>query len=211
MKPINKKRISNTKSLIAALNLTVTEKEELLLAEFLKKKIIHIVDNKIVYPSLQEIKKKKEEMDKNILKIEKEISFWKGTKNQVERNKALFPITIYFKKNFWRHKIKEMTNKEYKQDVIDTRLNDKILLDPEYSTLFETFLVNPDYRKKLKETVNTSIVYKNSSIGGYSEKKKDFKIKTSEMKLEQLRKQLEEYHGKREVYLKIIEILKKYS
>jgi hypothetical protein len=118
---------------------------------------------------------------------------------------------MFLKKNYWRHKIKEITNKEYKQDVLDSRLTDKVLLDPEYSNLFETFLVNPDYRKKLKETINTSIVYKNNSIGGYSEKKKEFKIKTSEMKIDQLRKQLKESQFKKEMYDKIIEILKKYS
>ncbi len=206
-----KKTITNTKDLIATLKLNLSEKEKEQTTLFFKKKVMHVIDNKIVYPKIEEIKKKEKELSKSISLLEKDLSYWKGSKNEVERNKALFPITIYFKKNFWRHKIKETTNKEYKQDVIDAKLTDKILLDPEYANLFETFLVNPDYRKKLKETINTSIVYKNSSIGGYSERKKEFKIKTSEMKIEQLRKQLDDFYAKKEVQTKIIEIIKKHS
>ncbi len=210
MKP-NTKRITTVKELSETLDLNFSEKEEKLLKYFLKKKIIHIVDKKIIYPGISETKKKQHEIEKNLSKLEKELNYWKNNKNKVERNKKLAPITMFLKKNYWRHKIKEITNKEYKQDVVDSRLTDKVLLDPEYSNLFETFLINPDYRKKLKETINTSIVYKNNSIGGYSEKKKEFKIKTSEMKIDQLRKQLKESQFKKEMYDKIIDILKKYS
>jgi hypothetical protein len=210
MKP-NTKRITTIEELSETLDLNLTEKEIKLLRYFLKKKIIHIANKKIIYPGVSETRKKQIEIEKNLSKLEKELNYWKNNKNKVERNKKLAPITMFLKKNYWRHKIKEITNKEYKQDVLDSRLTDKVLLDPEYSNLFETFLVNPDYRKKLKETINTSIVYKNNSIGGYSEKKKEFKIKTSEMKIDQLRKQLKESQFKKEMYDKIIEILKKYS
>jgi hypothetical protein len=207
----NTKRITTVKDLTEILALKLTEKEDKLLTYFLKKKIIHMTNKKIIYPKLTETRKKENELEKEIKIIEKEINYWKTNKNKIERNKKFAPMTMVLKKNFWRHKIKEITNKEYKQDVIDTRLTTKVLLDPEYNNLFETFLVNPDYRKKLKETINTSIVYKNNNIGGYSAKKKEFRIKTSEMKIEQLRKQLKDKLIKKEMYQKVNEILKNHS
>ncbi len=206
-----KKTISNTQELIKILDLKLTEKEEKQIDFFFKKKVMHVINNKITYPKMDDIRKKENESIKQINDVKKQFNYWKKTKLKVERDRLMFPVNIYFKKDFWRHKIKKMTNKEYKQDIIDTKLTDKILLDPEYKNLFETFLVNPDYRKKLKETINNSIVYKHSQIGEYSERKKVFKIKTSNMKMEQLTKQLNELEIKKEIYSKIIEIIKKNS
>lgn len=206
-----KKRITNYQDLEKIFVIAFSDKEKKMLTDFLKKKTIYITGKKIVYPTPESIKLVLKNLLQEISKIDKSMDFWKSTKNKITRDKKLFPITLYFKKNFWRHKIKEITNKEYRQDVIDTGLNQKILLDPEHQNLFETFLINPDYRKKLKETVNTSIVYKYNSIGMYSKKKKEFKIKTSEMKIKQLIKLKQKFVYKKEIYELLAEIVKKHS
>jgi len=206
-----KKTITDGKDLIIALDLKISDKEEEQINTFLKNKVMHVIDKKITYPKYEDVKKKETELAKQIDHIEKELNYWKNSKSKVQRNQRMMPINMYFKKNFWRHKIKELTNKEYKQDVIDSKLTDKVLLDPEYKTLFETFLVNPDYREKLKETINNSIVYKHSQIGEYSERKKVFKIKTADLKIEQLKKNLIELNIKKDVFSKIIEIIKKHN
>ncbi len=203
------KTITNTKELINALNLKLNEEDIKKIDVFFKKKVMHFENNKIIYPKLDVILGKEKELSENIKELEKEINFWKKNKNKIEMNKRLFPITIYFKKNFWRHKIKEITNKEYRQDVIDAKLTDKILLDPEYKTLLETFIINPDYRQKLKETVTNSIVYKYNGIGLYGDRKKEFRIKTSQLKMKQLKKQIREAKFKRDIFSKIGEIMKK--
>jgi hypothetical protein len=203
------KTITNTKELIDAFNLKVNEEDVKKIDLFFKKKVMHIENNKIVYPKLEVILRKEKELSENIKDIEKEIAFWKKNRNKMKINKKLSPITMYFKKNFWRHKIKELTNKEYKQDVIDTKLTDKILLDPEYKKLFETFIINPDYRQKLKETINNSIVYKHNGIGLYGDRKKEFRINTSQLRIKQLNKQIKEIKIKKEVFSKIYEIMKK--
>jgi len=206
-----KKTITDGKDLIIALDLKISDKEEEQINTFLKNKVMHVRDKKITYPKYEDVKKKEIELERQINQIEKELNYWKNSKSKVQRNQRMMPINMYFKKNFWRHKIKELTNKEYKQDVIDSKLTDKVLLDPEYKTLFETFLVNPDYREKLKETINNSIVYKHSQIGEYSERKKVFKIKTADLKIEQLKKNLIELNIKKDVFSKIIEIIKKHN
>jgi hypothetical protein len=206
---MNKKTITNTKELIEALNINLSENEILQTDNFFKKKVMHFSENKIVYPKIEEIKRKIKEINLEIEKVLLKYNYWNKNKNKLVRNKTLSPFTIYFKKNFWRHKLKEITNKEYKQDVKDTKLNDQILLDPEYHNLFETFLVNPDYRKKLKETINTSIVYRYNQIGDYSKKKKEFKIKTSNMKIDQIKQNLDQLKKKKEIFLTIYKIIKK--
>lgn len=204
-----KKRITNTNDLIEFLNINLNEEEKELVNKFFKKKILHIRKNKIIYPKIQDIKKKKIEIEKKIKDLEKSIKFWDKNINKIERHNVLFPITMYLKKNFWRHKIKELTNKEYKKDVIETKLTDKILLDPEQNKLFETFLVNPDYRKKLKETVNTSIVYRHNNIGQHSDKKRKFRHKTYQLKIDNLNKQLIELKEQRKTYVKMYDIFNK--
>lgn len=206
-----KKTIANTNDLIKNLNLEVSDEYKKALDVFFKKKVMHITDNKITYPKIQDLKKHQEKITTEISNLEGNLSFWKKNKSKIEMDKKLIPITMYFKKNFWRHKIKEFTNKDYKQDVKDTRLSDRVLLDPEYKNLFETFLKNPDYRKKLKETVSTSIVYKQNGIGVYSEKKKNFKIKNSEMKIKEIEKKIENERIKHKIISKIIEIIKNNS
>ncbi len=204
-----KKTITNTNDFVTQLNIELTEDEKNCFDIFFKKKIMHIDNNKIIYPKLTEIKKKITEFDAEINSVEKKIIFWTKNKKKLEKYKKSLPLNTYFQKNYWRHKIKEITNKEYKQDVIDTKLNDKILLDPEYKNLFETFLLNPDYRKKLKETVTTSIVYKQNGIGAFSEKKKEFKIKNSELKIKQLKQKLIENKNKKQIFTKIFTVIKK--
>lgn len=208
---MTKKTITNTKELIDTLKIDLSEKEILKTEMFFKKKVMHFTGSKIVYPKIEEIKRKIKEIDLEKEKVILEYSYWNKNKNKLVRNKTMHPFTMYFKKNFWRHKIKEITNKEYKQDVKDAKLNDQILLDPEYHNLFETFLINPDYRKKLKETINNSIVYRYNQIGDYSKKKQEFKIKTSSMKIDQIKQKLDLLEKKKEVFLTIYKIIKKYN
>ncbi len=193
------------------LNIKIPETDREYLTYFLKKKAIHIVDKKIVYPKINDIKYSILKLETLIKELKGTIDFWKKERNMAEKYHKLLPINMVFKKNYWRHTTKKLLDKKYKQDMIDAKLNDRVLLDPEYKNLFETFLVDPDYRKKLKETVNTSIIYKNNKIGDYSIRKQEFKKSSAEIKIKQIEDQIKDANYKLKVFEKIKEYLKKYN
>jgi len=193
------------------LNIKIPEQDKEYIAYFIKKKAIHVVDRKIVYPKIEDIKYGIEKIEAAIKELKSTSDFWKKERNVAEKYHKVLPINMVFKKNYWRHTTKKLLDKSYKQDMIDAKLNDKVLLDPEYRNLFETFLVDPDYRKKLKETVNTSIIYRNNKIGDYSIRKQEFKKSSAEIKIKQMDDQIKDASYKLKVLEKIKEYLKKYS
>jgi hypothetical protein len=206
-----KKVINNIKQLKELLNIEITEKNINLFNYFFKRKGLQIENNKIKYPSIESAKEKNKELDERIKEINNKIRFWKKQKKNAEKYHKQIPVNMIFKKNYWKHKFKKIIDPDYKKDVKESKLNDKILLDPEYQNILEIFLVDPDYRNKLKETINNSIVYKQVNIGEYSIKKQKFKKDNAEHIIAQLNKKLKELEFKKEVAKKILYLVKKYS
>ena len=202
---------SNFESIEKQLNIKILEEDKEYLSVFLKKKSFHIVNKKITYPKIEDIKYIIQKLEAKIKELKSTSYFWEKEKNTAEKYHNVLPINMIFKKNYWRHNIKKILNKKYKQDIIDAKLTDKVLLDPEYKNLFETFLVDPDYRRKLKDTINTSIIYKNTTIGDYSIKKQEFKKTSAEFKVKQVEDQIKEVRYKLKVYKIVYDYLKKYS
>jgi len=208
---VMKQTINKIEHLEKYYSITFNEDDKKYLTYYFKTKVLQVENKKIVYPKLTEIKKKQNELNDNLSELKKEELYWKKTKNNAENYYKNIAVNMVFKKKYWQHKIKKLIDKDYKKDVIDSKLTDQILMDPEYQHLFNTFLIDPDYRHKLKETVNNSIVYKDTNIGEYSKKKQDFKKDTAKSKIEQIAKKVKEIEFNIKVYNKISEIIKKYS
>ncbi len=202
---------SNYESIEKQLNIKIPETDKEYLNAFLKKKSFHIVNRKIIYPKIEDVKYIVEKLSSEVRELKSTSDFWKKEKNTAEKYHRLLPINMVLKKNYWRHNVKKLINKKYKQDIIDAKLNDRILLDPEYKNLFETFLVDPDYRKKLKDTVNNSIIYKNNKIGDYSIRKQEFKKTSAELKVKQVEEQIKDATHRLKIYEKVYEYLKRYG
>ena len=204
-----KNTINKTKDLEEFSKTTFSDNNKLYIDNFFKKKTMQIKDGKIIYPKIKELKEENNTFTKRIKELKKNISYWEKERINAHKYHKLIPVHMILKKQFWKHKIKSVVDKNYKKDVIDTKLDDKILMDPQYKNLLNTFLVDPEYRQKLKDTVNNSIVYKNSQIGDYSKKKQEFKEKSAEHKITQLKQKLRDYEIKHKINQKIIEIIKK--
>jgi hypothetical protein len=168
-------------------------------------------NNKIIYPKYEDIKFNLEKQLLDIKELENSLAFWKNEKQVAERYHKLLPLTMILKKNYWKHSIKKIIDKNYKKDVEETKLTNKILFDPEYKNMFETYIADPDYRQKLKETVNNSIIYKNNKIGDYSIKKQEFRQNNAKTKIKLLTNQIIDLDNKIKENKVILEYLKKYS
>lgn len=154
------------------------------LEQFFKKKFLIVENNKIIYPKISELNKKNIALEEQITNIKKTKEFWEKEKNHAKNYYKNVKINMFLKKKFWKHKIKQILNQEYKEDVLSAKLTDEVLMDPAYETLLDTFLVDYDYRKKLTDTVNKSIIYKEHNIGDHNKKKQIFKEENANKNVE---------------------------
>ena len=176
----NTKTINNYEDFTKEFNIDKSTEDKKHLDLFFKKRFLVIEDNKIRYPTTKDITEKIRELEENKEKIIKLKNFWKKELFIAKNYDQKIKYTKFIKKKFWKHKLKQMTNKEYNLDVKNARLTDNTLLDPRYERLFDTFLTDYDYRKKLVDTVNKSLIYKDTDIGEHSKKKQ--KLKTDNAK-----------------------------
>ena len=161
---------------------------------FFKRKFIILENKHIIHPRIGDLTTKIEELRDKITKLKKLKKFWESQRNNAKNYYAKIKLTKYFKTKYWQHKLKQAINPEYKEDVISTKLTDEVLMDPEYKTLFETFLVDYDYRKKLSDTVNKSIIYRDNNIGDHNKKKQIFKTENAQNKIEKITEQINQYN-----------------
>jgi hypothetical protein len=161
---------------------------------FFKRKFIILENKHIIHPRIGDLTTKIEELRDKITKLKKLKKFWESQRDNAKNYYAKIKLTKYFKTKYWQHKLKQAINPEYKEDVISTKLTDEVLMDPEYKTLFETFLVDYDYRKKLSDTVNKSIIYRDNNIGDHNKKKQIFKTENAQNKIEKITEQINQYN-----------------
>jgi len=161
---------------------------------FFKRKFIILENKHIIHPRIGDLTTKIEELRDKITKLKKLKKFWESQRDNAKNYYAKIKLTKYFKTKYWQHKLKQAINPEYKEDVISTKLTDDVLMDPEYKTLFETFLVDYDYRKKLSDTVNKSIIYRDNNIGDHNKKKQIFKTENAQNKIDKIAEQINQYN-----------------
>jgi hypothetical protein len=187
------KTINNLEKLEKTLNINVNKDNKKYFEDFFKNRFLNISeDNKIMYPNKIYFKNKNKELKKKLDELNKFKKFWLKKNKDAKNYYRNIENTKYFKKNYWKHKIKKLTNENYAQDIKNTKLTEKTLMDPEYKNLLNTFLLDPDYRKKLTDTVNNSIIYKKQKIGDISKKKQEFKIELSNNNIKKLNKEIED-------------------
>jgi hypothetical protein len=183
------KTINNYETFIQELKLEKTEDKAYMDAYF-KKKFIILENKKIIHPNIRELEKKVSELQETKDKLKGLKKFWEKEKDKAHNYYRDIRLKKYFKGKFWKHKIKQALNPEYREDVINCKLTDEVIMDPEYGTLADTFLVDYDYRKKLSDTVNKSLIYKNNVIGDHNKKRQQFKKENAITKIDHITEKL---------------------
>ncbi len=184
------KTINNIKDLEKEINIKVKDGDKKYLIEFFKIRFLRTDKGKIVYPEKKDLVNKNKELYSKLSNIKKELRFWLKEKTDAENYYKVAALKKYFRKIYWAHKVKLATDAEYKKDVENARLTEETITDPKYEHLLETFLQDSDYRKKLGDTVNSSLIYKNLNVGDSNKKKQIFKKETAEKKILHLRKSI---------------------
>lgn len=185
------KTINNYETFIQELKLEKSNDKPYLDAYF-KKKFIILEKKRIIHPNIRDLEKKITELQETKDKLNALRRFWKKEKDKAQNYYRDIKLTKYFKSKFWKHKLKQALNPEYREDVINCKLTDEVMMDPEYETLADTFLVDYDYRKKLSDTVTRSLIYKDNVIGDYNKKRQQFKKENANTKIEQITEKLDQ-------------------
>ena len=92
----------------------------------------------------------------------------------------------YLKGTFWKHKLKETFDKDYKDDFKKIKIPIEYIGEDSMKKLIDEFIDNKDYRQKLIETIESSIVYKDKGIGEKVIKKLALQKEISKNKLDVL-------------------------
>jgi hypothetical protein len=183
------KTINNYDAFVQELKLEKTN-DKAYMDAFFKRKFIILEDKKIIHPKIRDLEEKIKELEIAKDKLKGLKKYWEKEKDKAQNYYRDIKFKKYLKGKFWKHKIKQATNPEYREDVINCKLTDEVLMDPEYGTLADTFLVDYDYRKKLADTVNRSIIYKDNVIGDHNKKRQQFKKENAQIKVDQVTEKL---------------------
>ncbi len=138
---------------------------------------------KFIYPSKDIIKKEVNTIKAEYTKIKDKLDYWIGMQNDSKNFLENGKRKKYLNKTFWKHKIKESFDKKYKEDFEKINLPIDYINDKGIEKIISTFMDNKDYRNNLLETINNSIIYKNSSLGDKIIKKNNLQKEISEKKI----------------------------
>ena len=183
------KTINNYETFIQELKLEKKD-DKAYMDAFFKRKFIILEDKRIIHPKIRDLEEKIKELAIAKDKLKGLKKYWEKEKDKAQNYYRDIKFRKYLKGRFWKHKIKQATNPEYREDIKNCKLTDEVLMDPEYGTLADTFLVDYDYRKKLADTVNRSIIYKDNIIGDHNKKRQQFKKENAQKKIEQITEKL---------------------
>jgi len=201
------KTINNYETFIQELKLE-KNKDKPYLDAYFKKKFIILENKRIIHPNIRDIDKKITELQDTKEKLKKLKRYWEKEKDKAQNYYRDIKLKKYFKGKFWKHKLKQALNPEYREDVINCKLTDEVIMDPEYGTLADTFLVDYDYRKKLADTVTKSLIYKDSVIGDYNKKRQQFKKENASTKVDQITEKISQTNLEILAYQTVIKYIK---
>lgn len=168
----------------------LSQKEKEAIEHYLKHGgLIKIADKsafEIIYPSKDIIKKELSRLTPELSSVEDKIRQWEKIYKDAENFAKVNKIKKFFVASFWKHTFKEMTDKEYKEDFAKIRLPIDFVVDKDLSKVINTFMKDKDYRSRLIDAVDNSIVYKNRSLGERVVKRANLQKEISKTKLDVL-------------------------
>lgn len=140
----------------------------------------------ITYPSKDIIKKELSRLIPELNSTEDKINQWEKLHNDAENFAKRNKIKKLLVPTFWKHKLKEITDKNYKEDYAKIKLPIDFVVDKDLNKVINTFIESKDYRSRLIDAVDNSIVYKNRSLGEKVVKKAELQKEISKTKLDVL-------------------------
>jgi hypothetical protein len=116
---------------------------------------------KLLYPPKAKLQEQLADLDKVRKQYEIRLTDWEK-ENAAAKNYHLRHSVLKLKEPlYWRHMAKLATDKEYRTDADSVKLPAHLVGDPKWKSMVQMFVEDPEYRRQLADTVQTSAVYKN--------------------------------------------------
>ena len=146
--------------------------------------VVRIEGGRVVYPTKKRIREKIREKKELLRKIEEELR----PKKLKKKSKYLSPV-------YWRHRIRLALDGNYREAVKKAGLKEDLLETEEGERIVKAFMENPEYRERVIQTVEESVVYKNREFGEsirrkYGEKKASLREKVLMEKRERISQEI---------------------
>ncbi len=110
---------------------------------------------------------------------------------------------------FWQHSFKKIINSEYREKSEKVELPIHLVSDQKWKPMLEAFVKDPEYRERLTDTVENSIVYSDKrKLAQQAKDITNFKINQSKRKIEEFEKKIQKLEKELEAYNSILNFLK---
>ncbi|MBN1160039.1 MAG: hypothetical protein JXA43_02250 [Candidatus Diapherotrites archaeon] len=159
---------------------------------------------KLIYPdklklmNLIETSRNKREMIRGDLKK------WKNRHSKAKNEKITLQAKKLTMSDYWKHKAKYTTDKAYRDSWNRVDMDTEIAAHDKYGAMFRMFVNNDEYRSKLVDTVENSVVYsKDKKLAKNVQVLREFKMNMSNTKIESYNKKITELNE----YIKAMQTL----
>ncbi|MCX8189814.1 MAG: hypothetical protein N3F05_01130 [Candidatus Diapherotrites archaeon] len=145
----------------------------------------------LVYPSKKRINYLIKEHEKNLKELEEQKNFWEKKHKDAERYYLIHFFKKYTKKTYWKHLMKLLSDKQYREDAKKVNIPAHLVADKRWEPMIKTFVENEEYRKQLKITFEESPIYKkNKKLAKYSDQLLNFRKQETERKIKEINEKL---------------------
>ncbi len=161
---------------------------------------------KLLYPPKAKLQEQLTELERVKKQYEIRLSDW-GKQHHAAKTYHLRHSVLKLKEPlYWKHLVKLAADKEYRVDAESVKLPAHLVSDPKWRAMVQMFVEDPEYRRQLADTVQTSVVYKNNKqVAKFATELQDFREKQTGRQIEDLKEKLAVIQKQEHVYKELIQ------
>ncbi len=146
----------------------------------------------LLYPNPLNLKTKIDKLSTNRGIFLKKQFAWKQKLRDASIYELANNVKKFKEKAYWKHVSKYMSDQDYRADADSVKLPIHLVADKRWKPMIEMFVEDYDYRKKLTETVEKSIVYKDDKrVARFADVIQSFRVDESTKKINELQAKID--------------------
>ena len=163
---------------------------------------------KLLYPSSRRIEQQLKEVQGLKAIFSKKHRDWKTNEASAKMYFLKHEVLKLSEPIYWKHLGKILFDRDYKEDAKAVKLPANLVSDKRWKPMIKTFVNDTEYRKKLVETVQHSMVYeKNKEVAAYAKELQEFRHGISTKKIDQIQEKINSLENE----IKTLQIISKWS
>lgn len=129
----------------------------------------------LIYPDFTRLNTQIKDAEAKKSIFAREYKSWSAKYDKVKNEQKMLNIKKLSKKEYWKHLLKYKTDSDYRQMFDRTGLRTELVAHVKWDKMFNKFVNDEDYRQRLVETVENSVVYsKDRTLAKNADNVRDF-------------------------------------